>query len=918
MREQLKKVKLAYSACFIVSLTFINPCSNAMGTASTEKLAAPDLSTGVLSTNYLLHRKRSVDTTLKPEDNRFTKTILSNDLNEPMELAVTNSGGVYFIERNGKLYYFNPLTNQTKIVYTFPVLPDTKEGFGNGLLGVTIDPNFDKNRYIYCFYTPNKLPAAQRVSRFTMTSNEVLDPKSEKVLITIPLELEVSAHTGGSLDWDKEGNLFISTGDNTVPFASNGYAPLDRIPGRITFDAERSAGNTNDLRGKILRIHPEPNGTYTIPEGNLFPKGTANTRPEIYTMGCRNPYRISVDPATGIVYWGEVGPDAGRDSDQGPRGYDEINQAKKPGNYGWPYVVGDNKVYPAYDFATKTIGQYYKAEAPVNESPYNTGLKVLPPATKAMIWYPYDKSPEFPELGSGGRCAMAGPVYHYNTTLANKKGFPAYYDKALFIYDWMRNWVFAVRLDEQQNFVGYEPFMESNGDFRRPIDMAFSKDGVMYVLEYGSVYGIDNDDARLVKVTFNSGNRAPVARINTVDTAGTIPYKVSFDSKGSYDFDNDALTYEWTFGDGTKDNSANPTHTYTKPGVHKAILKITDPSGASSRDTVKIYAGNTAPLVKVTTTDNNTFYFDNSPLHYKVTVTDKEDPTINLARLRVGLHYMPKSKNQATKGHQLPTTMPVHPGKIIMEGSDCKACHQIDKPSVGPAFVKVAQRYRTDKKAPTYLANKIIKGGGGVWGEHSMAAHPQLSTDEAGQIVKYILTLADPKTPANLPAQGSIALKDHLAKDKFGNYILSATYTDGGGKAAPLSASGILLLRPLRLEAEDADDVNNISRQSNQLGSIHNQSWFVFKQIDLKGIKQLTYRFSSLNQDAILEVHTNSPDGPKISELQYSATGGWDKFTEQTVAIQNPGGVNDLYFVFKKEQKPNQHLFTLDWVEFKP
>src|SRR5690606_14097211 len=101
----------------------------------------------------------------------------------------------------------------------------------------------------------------------------------------IPIELEVSAHTGGSLEWDQHGNLFISTGDNTVPFASNGYAPIDTIPGRITFDAQRSAGNTNDLRGKVLRIHPEEDGSYTIPEGNLFPKGTAGTRPEIYTMG---------------------------------------------------------------------------------------------------------------------------------------------------------------------------------------------------------------------------------------------------------------------------------------------------------------------------------------------------------------------------------------------------------------------------------------------------------------------------------------------------------------------------------------------------------------------------------------------------------------------------------------------------------
>ncbi|SKC95157.1 cytochrome c [Chitinophaga ginsengisegetis] len=858
--------------------------------------------------------------TKAPEDNRFTKTILSNDLNEPMELAVAGNGSVYFIERSGKLYHYDPATQATKVVYTFPVLPDTKEGFGNGLLGVTLDPGFDKNHYIYFYYTPNKLPAAQQVSRFTLEGKDSLVVASEKVLLTIPLELEVSAHTGGSLDWDRNGNLFISTGDNTVPFASNGYAPIDTIPGRITFDAERSAGNTNDLRGKVLRIHPEPDGSYTIPSGNLFPKGTAGTRPEIYAMGCRNPYRMSVDTATGIVYWGEVGPDAGEDSDQGPRGYDEINQAKKPGNFGWPFVVGDNKVYPQYDFATKTIGAPFKAEAPVNNSPNNTGLKVLPPAQKAMIWYPYDSSAVFPQLGNGGRCAMAGPVFHYNEATASPTGLPVWYDNALFIYDWMRNWVYAVRLDSQQNFKSMEPFMKTNGDFRRPVDMAIGKGGDLYILEYGSVYGIDNDDARLVRISYNGGNRAPVAAITTVDTAGTAPMKVNFSSNKSYDFDEgQAMKYEWHFGDETAAvTDSAPVHTYQKNGVYHAILKITDPEGASSTDTITIRVGNTIPEVKISTTDNTTFYFDNSPLHYTVTVTDKEDPAINNEQLMIGLHYIPRSKAKAEKGHQLITTVPAHPGKLLMEGSDCKACHQVDKASVGPAFTQVAKRYEKDPKAPAYLAAKIIKGGGGVWGEHSMAAHPQLSVDEAGQIVKYILTLGTPQAAGSLPASGSVALKDHLGKEKYGAYVLAATYTDGGGNASPLSGSALLLLRSLRVQAEDADSVNNINRSADFLGAIHNKSFFVFRNIDLKGIHKVTYRYSSLDKDAVLEIHTGSVNGPVISKLAYKATGSWDKFIEVTAPVQAPAGNSDLYFVFSKDQQPDQHLFTLDWLEFKP
>ncbi len=148
--------------------------------------------------------------------------------------------------------------------------------------------------------------------------------------------------------------LYLSAGDNSTPFdepkrtyVNNGYAPLNDYPGHVQYDARRSAGNTNDLRGKIMRIQVKDDGTYEIPEGNLFPKGTDKTRPEIYVMGNRNPYRISVDQKNSYLYWGEVGPDANADSfaTRGPRGYDEVNQARKAGFFGWPFFVGNNYPY---------------------------------------------------------------------------------------------------------------------------------------------------------------------------------------------------------------------------------------------------------------------------------------------------------------------------------------------------------------------------------------------------------------------------------------------------------------------------------------------------------------------------------------------------------------------------------------------
>ena len=207
-------------------------------------------------------------------------------------------------------------------------------------------------------------------------------------------------HHGGSLAFSPDGLLYLLTGDNTNPFESGGVAPIDDREGHDHANAMRSAGNTNDLRGKILRIRPTEDG-YEIPAGNLFPPGTAKTRPEIYVMGCRNPFRMSIDPKTSMIYWGEVGPDAGDAGNKGPRGHDEVNQAKKAGNFGWPFVIADNKPYPIVDFATGKPGAMTDPAAPKNPGKHNTGLADLPPAQKAFIWYPYAESAGVPGHGQG-------------------------------------------------------------------------------------------------------------------------------------------------------------------------------------------------------------------------------------------------------------------------------------------------------------------------------------------------------------------------------------------------------------------------------------------------------------------------------------------------------------------------------------
>ena len=444
------------------------------------------------------------------EDQRFKKTVLDRSAHDPMEIAVAKDGRVFYIERLGVVKLCQPETQTAKVIGKLPVF----ETLDNGLLGITLDPDFLRNHWLYLFYSPVGVNE-NRVARFTLNPDASgLDLASEKILLRIPVQREQPiCHTGGSLAFDTHGILYISTGDNVNPFASDGFSPSDERPGRAPWDAQGTSANANDLRGKILRVHPEPDGSVTIPKENLFPPGTPNTRPEIYVMGCRNPFRIGLDARSGFLYWGEVGPDAQSfKAERGPAGFDEVNQARAAGNFGWPHFVADNKPYRRYDFATKTSGELWDAARPINTSPNNTGPRELPVAQPALIAYPYSASTRFPLTGSGGRSAMAGPVYYFDAALKSPRKLPAAYDHTLFIYDWMRSWILAVKLDSQERIASMKRFLPAT-EFKRPMDMELGPDGALYVMEWGTQYNGGNSDAQIVRVDYGENAEAAMQAV---------------------------------------------------------------------------------------------------------------------------------------------------------------------------------------------------------------------------------------------------------------------------------------------------------------------------------------------------------------------------------------------------------------------
>jgi cytochrome c len=180
-----------------------------------------------------------------PPDSMFQKVRLHTETGNPMAMDVAPDGRVFYIDRLGdiKIVQPNGATNTAAHLNVFTANE-------SGGLNIALDPGFAANQWVYVYYSPNST-SVDRLGRFTVNGNTI-DLSTEKVVLDVPVQRQECCHHGGGLVFDKKnGNLWMSTGDNTNPFASDGYAPLDERSGRAYWDSQRTAGNTNSLSGKV-------------------------------------------------------------------------------------------------------------------------------------------------------------------------------------------------------------------------------------------------------------------------------------------------------------------------------------------------------------------------------------------------------------------------------------------------------------------------------------------------------------------------------------------------------------------------------------------------------------------------------------------------------------------------------------------
>ena len=499
-------------------------------------------------------------------------------LPSPTALAFTPDGRMLIAHKDGTLRI-----RKNGTILSNPALNLSGVTCGDnerGMLGVAVDNSFATNHFIYIFYTFDKFggcefntstSAVNRVSRFVLGDNDVVQPSSETVLIdNIPSPS--ATHNGGDLQVGNDDNLYVSVGDGGCDFRGDSGCGLAN-------DAARDLGG---LSGKVLRITRSGG----IPSGNPF-QGTGTARcnvsgstttsqkcREIWTTGMRNPFRIAADPnSPSTKIWA---------NDVGGSVWEEIDVLAGGGDYGWHLREGHCAVNSQSNCGPPPLGM----TNPIYDYNHSTGCVSITLAAfvPAGIWpEEYDDAYLFGDY-------VCGKIWRLDPVAGG--GFAA---------------------TEFANFPGGAEL----------IDATFGPDGTgqaLYYIDWGGT-----DELRRISFT-GQANRSPTASATANPSSGSAPLTVNFDGSASSDPDNDPLTYEWDFGDGSMNGSgATTAHTYQDAGNYTATLTVRDDRGGEDSTTIPISAGNNPPTASITAPAAGTQFRVGQQFALHGTATDAQD-----------------------------------------------------------------------------------------------------------------------------------------------------------------------------------------------------------------------------------------------------------------------------------------------------
>ncbi|MCY2960172.1 MAG: PQQ-dependent sugar dehydrogenase [Planctomycetota bacterium] len=544
---------------------------------------------------------------------------------QPVGLAFTPSGSLLVWEKAGRVW---SVVNGVKSAQ--PVL-DISEEVGDwrdhGLLGFAVDPDFAQNGRVYAGYvvdyhhlrwfgTPQYSPTTNeyfrdtiaRVTRFALDPGTLVQVQGSRAVLlgesmTTGIPICNQSHGMGSLVFGADGTLLVSCGDGASYDAVDSGGPAGGSSNTALLEGilrpKEDVGAfraqlVDALNGKVLRIDPATgDGVRSNPFFDAAAPRAARSR--VWALGLRNPFRMSLQPGTGVANPLLANPGTLWIGDVGWNAFEELDVCDAPGlNFGWPLHEGlepqvsyggqttSNLDAPNPLFGTGSCGAAYFAfrdllvqdtlAAPAWPNPCNpaqqvpTSIPRFEHARPVVDWghgtVARAKSyagvtATIANVGAPGS-PVQGPQFNGDSITGGAwyagTEYPASYSGSYFFADYVGGWIRRFVPGAPAEIV---PFASGAGTDGVVNLVAAPGSGALHYIRYAE-FGGSSEVRRVVYAQ----NLPPIAVATPPRAFGPVPLAVQFSSAGSSDPEGQPLTYAWDFGDGTTSTLPDPTHVY--------------------------------------------------------------------------------------------------------------------------------------------------------------------------------------------------------------------------------------------------------------------------------------------------------------------------------------------------------------------
>ncbi|HEY1278850.1 MAG TPA: PKD domain-containing protein, partial [Acidimicrobiales bacterium] len=498
--------------------------------------------------------------------------------------------------------------------------------FDRGLVGIDLARDFATSRVVYLTYN-YKDSAGKYWGRLSQViANSATAPTAfanERIIIDqFPSFSSTGAtcdttHTVGTVLVAPDGTLFVANGE------ASSYCNVD--------NSALAAQDVTSPRGKILHINPaDGSGVSSNP---FYQSGNPMSwQSRVFALGFRNPFRFSLKPGTSsTLYIGDVGWET----------YEEVNVAKGGENFGWPCWEGPLTFRNGYDALSQCQTLYANPPAKLTAPLY--------------YWNHFNPSGD----------ASIGGVFYQGST------YPSDYQGAYFFGDYAAGRMWTMRTGGNDAMVRGPEANGFGNAVGAPVAFRSGPNGDIFFADIGS--------ANVQRLRYAAGNRAPTAVATADKLAGNAPLAVAFDGSGSFDLDDEPLTYAWNFGDGGTSTAAKPSHTFTGSSTYTVTLTVTDQLGAKGTTTLSVNTRNNPPVLTVSIDPTTPApYKVSARIRLNLSATDAEDPTVPSSSITIqqiihhcptpgNCHLHPGDMTTAPASSTYDTTMPDHGDDSYLE-----------------------------------------------------------------------------------------------------------------------------------------------------------------------------------------------------------------------------------------------------------